>query len=172
MLMDSYKTKFTKTEEIFFNNLSLYIEKEIFFYGSIQRPDYVKGKSDIDIDIFTDNESSTIHKLCTFLNVKKSEFRKIVYKINNDMIYGFKAKYKDPLKNINVEISIYNDKYKYIILYDHNNCRYLPFYTTFILMIIKCLYYNLGIMSDSMYRRSKQWLMNPSDEIRFILVDN
>ena len=61
--MDDIKNNLTQNEEVFFENLSLYIDKEIYFYGSIWRHDYIKGKSDIDIDIFTDNESSTIQKL-------------------------------------------------------------------------------------------------------------
>lgn len=170
--MDVVKNRLTQNEEIFFESLSLYIDKEIYFYGSIQRPDYVKGKSDIDIDIFTDNESSTVEQLCNFLNVKKSEFRKIVYKINNVMIYGFKTKYTDETKKINVEISVYNDKYKNVVLYDHNNCRYLPFYITIALFIIKFFYYTLGIMPDKLYKRCKQFLMNPNDEMKFILMDN
>lgn len=170
--MDVVKTRLTQNEEIFFESLSLYIDKEIYFYGSIQRPDYVKGKSDIDIDIFTDNESSTVEKLCSFLGIKKSEFRKIVYKINNVMIYGFKTKYTDETKKINVEISVYNDKYKNVVLYDHNNCRYLPFYITIALFIIKFFYYTLGIMPDKLYKRCKQFLMNPNDEMKFILMDN
>lgn len=170
--MDIVKDRLTQNETVFFDNLSLYIDREIYFYGSIQRPDYVKGKSDIDIDIFTDNESSTIQKLCSFLNLKKSEFRKAVYKINNTMVYGFKSKYQDEVNNINIEISVYNDKYKTLVLYDHNNCRYLPLYVTISLFIIKFLYYTLGIMSDKVYRRCKQFLMNPGDELKFIVVDS
>jgi hypothetical protein len=170
--MDTIKNRLTQNEELFFNNLSLYIDKELYFYGSIQRPDYVKGKSDIDIDIFTDNESSTVQKLCSFLNLKKSEFKKAVYKINNYMVYGLKTKYKDEINHIDVEISVYNDKYKTLVLYDHNNCRYLPIYITVLLFIIKFLYYTLGIMPDRVYRRCKQFLMNPGDELKFIVVDN
>ena len=84
--MDEVKNRLTNNETIFFENLSQFIDKELYFYGSIQRPDYVKGKSDIDIDIFTDNESSTIQKLSSFLDIKKYDFTKIVYKINNEMI--------------------------------------------------------------------------------------
>lgn len=170
--MDDIKDRLTQNEKIFFENLSLYIEEEIHFYGSIQRPDYIKGKSDIDIDIFTDNDSSMIHKLCIFLNIKKNEFKKSLYKINNQMVYGYKTKFKDDINNINVEISVYNNKYKNEVLYDHNNCRYLPVYVTFALIIIKVLYYNLGLISDKAYRRCKQFLMNPKDELKFMLVDN
>jgi len=170
--MDVVKNKLTQNESLFFENLSLYIDKEVYFYGSIQRPDYIKGKSDIDVDIFTDNESSTIQKLCTFLDVKRSVFNKIVYKINNTMINGFKTKYKDESKKINVEISVYNDKYKNIVLYDHNNYSSLPFYVIIAIMILKFFHYTLGIMPDTIYRKLKQLLINPSNETRFISVDN
>ncbi len=170
--MDVIKNKLTQNETIFFDNLSLYIDKEVYFYGSIQRPDYIKGKSDIDVDIFTDNESSTIQKLCTFLDVKKSVFNKIVYKINNTMIYGFKTKFKDESKKINVEISVYNDKYKNIVLYDHNNYSCLPFHIIVAIMILKFFHYTLGLLPDEIYRKLKQLLINPSNETRFISVDN
>lgn len=170
--MDDIKKKLTQNEEIFFNNLSLYIDKEVYFYGSIQRPDYVNGKSDIDVDIFTDNESSTIQKLCNFLNVKRSIFTKIVYKINNTMINGYKMKYKDEIKKINIEISVYNEKYKNIVLYDHKNYSCLPFYTITFLIILKFLYYTLGIIPEDLYKKFKQFLINPSSELRFIAVDN
>jgi len=170
--MDIVNNRLTENERIFFDNLSNYIDKEIYFYGSIQRPDYIKGKSDIDIDIFTENESSTIQKLCNFLNIKKSDFRKVFYKINNSMVYGYKGKYKDEINKIDVEISIYNDKYKTQVLYEHDNCRNLPFYITISLFIIKFIYYTLGIMPNKVYKRLKQLLMNKNGEVKFILLYN
>lgn len=169
--MDEIKNRLTINETIFFENLSKFIDKELYFYGSIQRPDYIKGKSDIDIDIFTDNESSTINKLCIFLNIKKSKFKKSFYKIKNSMAYGYKTAYKDDENNIKVEISVYNEKYKNVVLHDHDNCRYLPFYITWALIIIKFLYYTLGLMPNKMYSRCKRFLMNKGDELKFISVD-
>ena len=170
--MESIKHKLTQSEQSFFENISEYIDKEIYFYGSIKRSDYIKGKSDIDIDIFTENENSTIQKLSNYLNIKKSEFRKIIYKTNNTLVYGYKTKYKDINNKINVEISIYNEKYKSLVLYDHNNGCFLPFYISFALIIVKFFYYNLGIISENSYKICKQFLMNPNNELRFILVDN
>ena len=170
--MEIIKDKLTQNEQIFFENMSQYIDKELYFYGSIQRSDYIKGKSDIDVDIFTENENSTIQKLCNFLNLKKSDFRKIIYKTNNLLIYGYKTKYKDEVNKIDVEISVYNEKYQSLVLYDHNNGNYLPFYVTIALFIIKTLYYNLGVITEKSYKRCKQFLMNPNDELRFILVDS
>jgi len=169
--MNDIKNKLTQNEIIFFNNLSIYIDNEICPYGSILRVDYVKGKSDIDVDIFTDNEISTIQKLCTFLNVKKSDFVKIIYKINNKLINGYKIKYTNEPQKLNIEISVYNNKYKNIIGCHHNNHKYLSFYVTFILIVVKFLYYTMGIIPDNVYRKLKQLLINRNSEFNFISVE-
>jgi predicted nucleotidyltransferase len=112
--MESIKSKLTLNQQIFFENMSLYIDKELYFYGSIKRSDYIKGKSDIDVDIFTENENSIVHKLCNLLNLKKSDFRKIIYKTNNLLIYGYKTKYKDEVNKIDVEIPRWNGSRSFI----------------------------------------------------------
>ena len=170
--MEQINKKLTDKQKEFFNNLSMYIDKPLYFYGSIYRADYLPGKSDIDVDIFTDNESSTIQMLCNHLNVNKSAFRKSFYKINSTIVHGYKAKYKDLQNNIEAEISVYNNKYKAIVLEDHNRGRCLPFYISVILIIVKILYYNLGIISKDMYKKVKLNLMNPGSEFKFILVDS
>ena len=169
--MEQIDRKLTDKQRDFFNKLSLYIDKPLYFYGSIHRVDYLPGKSDIDVDIFTDNESSTIHMLCNYLNINKSEFRKSFYKINSTVVRGFKAKYKDEYNNIETELSVYNNKYKNIVLDDHNRCRSLPIYISVLLIIVKFFYYTLGIMSKDMYKQIKLHLMNPGSEFKFILVD-
>jgi len=88
--------RLTENQKDFFNRLSINIDDiTIHFYGSIKRLDYIENKSDIDIDIFTNNENSTIIKLSNFLNINKSDFKKIVYVINNRIIVGYKTKYID-----------------------------------------------------------------------------
>ena len=94
-----------------------------------------------------------------------------IYKIDSFMAFGYKTKYLDEVNGINFEISIYNEKYKNIILYEHNNSRFFPFYITFILYIIKILFYDLKLISKQNYKRCKRFLMNPDDELRFIVVD-
>jgi predicted nucleotidyltransferase len=76
----------------FFNRLKNYLDTDLYFYGSVTRSDYVPGKSDIDVAIFTDNEYSTMSKLQHFLHVKRSDFDKVVWKLNSKMIYGYKIK--------------------------------------------------------------------------------
>lgn len=167
--MELENKRLTEKQKIFFNNLSMYISKPLYFYGSIKRTDYIPGKSDIDLAIFTDNESSTIQKLCNFLNVKKSDFKKTVYKINSNMVYGYKIQHEDESNEINVEVAIYNNKYKELVLEDQINTT-LPFYITMVLYIVKLLFYNLKLISKEMYKRIKRFLMNKNDELKFIEV--
>ena len=104
---DNTMNRLTRNQREFFDKLSFYIDKPINFYGSIQRVDYIPGKSDVDVDIFTDNESSTIQMVCSFLHIPRKQFRKTVLKINSHMVYGYKGKYEDEKNGINVEISTY-----------------------------------------------------------------
>ena len=61
-IMEKINNKLPDDVEKFFKSLSKYIEKPLYFYGSVQRSDYFPGSSDIDVDIFTDNVNSTISK--------------------------------------------------------------------------------------------------------------
>jgi hypothetical protein len=170
--MDKINKRLTHNQKIFFDSFSQYIDKPLYFYGSIKRADFIPGKSDIDVDIFTDNESSTIQLICNFLSIKRSDIVKFVYKINSVMVYGYKAKYEDTINGIKVEFSIYNNKYKNVVLDDRNYGECLPFYIIVALYIIKILFYNFKIISKKMYKRYKRFLMNPGDELKFIEVDN
>ena len=167
--MEQINNRLTDKQKEFFNNLSIYIDKPIYFYGSIIRMDYIPGKSDIDIDIFTDNELSTINMLCNYLGLNKYDFKKSLYKINSKMVYGYKGKYEDKTKDINIEIAIYNTKYKDIILQDHSKHLSIPFFVSITLIILKFFYYNLGFISTDMFKTCKQNLLNPDGEVKFII---
>ena len=79
--MANVKDKLTPFEQVFFNKLENYLDKPIYFYGSILRDDYFPQMSDIDIDIFTDNENSTITMLQNFLNLPNNAFKKCIYRL-------------------------------------------------------------------------------------------
>lgn len=170
--MDRINKRLTPNQKIFFDKFSQYINQPLYYYGSIKRADFIPGKSDIDIDIFTDNEQSTILLICNYLNYKRSEIKKFVYKINSVVVHGYKTKYRDINNGINVEFSIYNSKYKTIVLNDRNYGECLPFHIIFALYIVKFMFYNLNIISKQSYKRCKRFLMNPGDELKFIEVDN
>lgn len=162
--------KLSENQKIFLNSLSNYIDDEIYLYGSITRFDYIPEKSDLDIDIFTDNEHSTIQKLCVFLNLKKEQFEKIVYKINNVIITGYKKKYINEEKKLTIEISVYNQKNKQTIIKQHNKSNELPYIILVLLYIFKCLYYKFGVLNNIMYSYIKRFLMHMSFERNFILL--
>lgn len=169
--MNKIKHKLNDTQKEFVYNLSQYINTPLIFYGSILRNDYIPNKSDIDVAIFTDNENSTIYKLTDFLNIKKSDFKKVVYKIKTKVVHGYKYMYINGNQDIKLEISVYNNKYKKIITNEHSICEQLPYYIGWMLIIIKCLYYHLGFISFDMYRKCKNLLMNSLKDSQFMLLD-
>ena len=175
--METTRNELSKNEKKFFEELSNYLETPILFFGSIQRSDYFPGKSDIDVDIFTDNESSLIAKMQHFLHVKRSKIKKFVWRLNhnNKVVFGYKIMVKRPELGFNTEISIYDNSIKEDILYEHIYKTSVPFYITTMLIILKFLYYNLGIVSKSFFSYWKKKLLTtgiglPHDD--FVVLDN
>ena len=174
--METTKNKMNPFAEKFFKKLSDYLDTKIYFYGSIQRNDYFPNSSDIDADIFTDNESSIINKLQNFLGVKKYEFKKFVYRLHKSkkMVYGHKIKYEDTNHNFSTEISIYNEKTKELVLEEHLSKIVLPFYISISLIILKTFYYKLNILPDNIYYFFKKIIMNylvEGVDVEFITTD-
>jgi predicted nucleotidyltransferase len=151
--METTKNIMPEYNNIFFNKLKNHLDSKIYFFGSVQRDDYFPIGSDIDVALFTDNIKSTIFKLQTFLHKDNNEFKKFVWRLNNDnsLVKGYKIMYKEPEHNLAVEVSIYDEKYKGSILQEHNGKRVLPLYATYALIIIKYLFYSLNIMPKEWY---------------------
>ena len=159
--METTKNKLPEDVELFLNNLKQYLDNPIYFYGSIQRPDYMSG-SDLDVDIFTDNEISTIEKLSHYLNIPNYKFKKTISKYNNDhtVIYGHKIMYETPELGLPIEFSIYNEKNKKQVLQQHNSKVDLPFYITFMLLILKTIYYKLHLIEQKTYSKTKRTILS------------
>jgi hypothetical protein len=174
--METTKNEMPPYAKTFFNKLSKYIDNKFYFFGSIQRNDYFPKSSDIDADLFTDNEQSDILKMQNFLGVKKYQFRRFFYRLHktNKVVRGHKIKYIDETNNFITEISIYNQKDKEAVLLEHNSKVDLPFYISFFLIILKTLYYNVKIIPEDTYSYFKKLLMNHMVEGRdteFVGVD-
>jgi len=174
--METTKNEMPPYAKKFFNKLSQYLDNKFYFYGSIQRNDYFPKSSDIDCDLFTYNESSTITKLQNFLGLKRYEFKKIVYRLHktNTVVYGHKVKYEDLDNNFTTEISIYNEKYKEVVLLEHNSKNNIPIYISVFLICLKYLYYNLGIIPKEYYIYFKKFLMNfmiEGEDVEFIIPE-
>jgi len=182
--METTKNSLSPYETIFFNKLSNYLDTKLYFFGSIQRYDYFPQISDIDVDIFTDNVSRTISQIQNYLKIDKKTITKFIYKIDRDnknandnkydIITGYKIKYKDTEHPLNVEFSIYDEKFKDLVLYEHNRKSSLPFLVSIFLVIVKYLYYVFCIMPKFIYKHLKNFLMNTcvdGKDAEFVVVD-
>jgi predicted nucleotidyltransferase len=175
--METIKNKIPENTIMFFEELSEFLDKKLLFFGSVQRGDYFPGESDIDVDIFTDNENQTIAKMLHFLHEKRSHFKKCVWRLNhnNQVVYGNKIFYKNKEDGIFVEFSIYNEKYKEGILKEHLMKTNLPFYASWLLIILKFLFYNLKILDKKTFTYWKKKILSvgiglPDDQ--FVVLES
>lgn len=157
--MNKIRDDFPQDLKNFLINLQNYIDTDLYFYGSVIRPDYIHGKSDIDIAIFTDNEYSIMSRLQHFLHVKQDAFDKVVWKLEGKMIYGYKIKC-DKYINSKCEIAVYNNDFKEILLTEMNNYKTIPFYISVLLFILKTLYYTFPVLSAETYATYKRIVFN------------
>lgn len=174
--METTKNEMSPYAKNFFYKLSNYLDNKFYFYGSIQRFDYFPKHSDIDADLFTDNEQSTILKIQHFLGKQKTDFKKFIYRLHksNKLVQGYKIKHKDYENNFNTEIAIYNEKYKDAVLLEHNFKNELPFFVTILIITLKFIYYNLKIIPSNLYKYLKRFFLNHMVEGRdaeFVLLD-
>ena len=88
--METTNNKLPEKVERFFKELSEYLDTKLLYYGSVQRRDYFEGKSDIDVDIFTENPTSTVNKLQHFLDVPKKRFKNVIWRLDdNNKLIGY-----------------------------------------------------------------------------------
>ena len=152
--------KLSKDKYIFFKNLEDYLGETLIFYGSIKRIDYFNESSDIDITVITDNVNSVLIKLTNYLKIDKNKITKIYQKFNQEdkLIYGYKIKYIDEEKNLNFDILVYNKKYSKEVLQNIYEINNLPFYVTFMLYILKTIYYKLNLISKKKFLDIKNFI--------------
>jgi hypothetical protein len=160
--METTKNKLPENINLFFEKLKNYLDAELYFYGSVQRNDYFHGSSDIDVDIFTYNIHSTISKMQHFLNVDKNEFKKFIWRLNhnNIMVKGYKIMYKNEEENFKVEFSIYDENDKIPILYEHKQKIIIPFYISWLLVLLKFVYYKMKVIDKKSFHYLKRKLLN------------
>ena len=174
--METTKNTLSYYASNFFTKLSNYLDTPMYYFGSIQRNDYFPKSSDIDVDIFTDNENSTMIQMQYFLGIEKYKFKKFVYRLEKSkrMVHGFKVSYKEKENSLFAEFSIYNKKFKEDVLEEHRRKIILPFYISVFLVLLKYLYYDFGILSKFIYFKIKKFLMNfciDGKNTEFVVVD-
>jgi len=158
--METTKNELPKNVREFFYHLSDYLDTKFLYFGSVQRSDYVPGKSDIDVDVFTENEYSLMNKMQHYLHVAKNDFKKVVWIIDDIPTYGYKLHYENKKENINAEFSIYNEQFKELILKEHNSKVVLPIHVTILLYILKYFYYQIPLLDKKTFATAKRFVLN------------
>jgi predicted nucleotidyltransferase len=155
--METTRNNLPEHIKLYFDKLSTYLETKLYFFGSVQRLDYLKNESDIDIAIFTDNMEYMVLKLQGFLNVDRTRIKRFVSKevVKNHIHYGYKVIYEGDDIDITYEIVMYNLKNKSEMLDFYVNVNNIPIYSSIILLLLKYLrYYN--IISNKIYYQAKK----------------
>lgn len=173
--METTKNELPKNVKEFFYKLSDYLDTKFYYFGSVQRSDYVPGKSDIDVDVFAENEYSLMNKMQHYLHVSKNDFKKVAWIIDDVPTYGYKLKYENKKENIYAEFSIYNDKFKEIISNEHKSKFVLPFYITIILRVLKFFYYQIPLFDKKTFADIKRFTLNTAigrdSDSKFLVLD-
>jgi hypothetical protein len=151
--METIKDRLTEENYLFLKKLQDYIGTELIFMGSIKRYDFLQKYSDIDIVIISDNIENTIIKLQNFLNLPKRKIRLLYQKIpkNDSLLYGYKTNYNNPDNNLMLEIVLYDEKYRSQAIQNVDESINLPFHITYLLFIIKKMYYEFNLLSTKMF---------------------
>ena len=159
--MEDIKERLTEQNYIFLKKFQEYIGNELILFGSIKRFDFLQKYSDIDIAIISDNIQNTLVRLKNFLNIDKTKIRKLFQKLpnTNNIIHGYKINYDNIDNNLSLEIILYDEKYRQQIINSVNNSNSIPFYITYILLIIKLLHYKLNIISNESLKYIKRCIM-------------
>jgi predicted nucleotidyltransferase len=169
------KNQLTLEESKLLNGLKQYLDVELYYYGSIQRNDYIPGKSDIDVAIFTNNEQDILIKMQHYLNVPRYKFKKVLWKLqkNNYVTYGYKLKYNT--KTMHIEFAIYNEKSKDDIIKFQSDVITIPSHITWLLNILKIIYYQFHLITLSTYNYLKRkifsFVNNNGKEEQFIILN-
>jgi len=161
--MDEIKDRLGDYKYNFFTTLQNYIDSELLFFGSIKRFDFFPNSSDIDIIIITDNVDETIKRVRDYLQLNKTEIKKIYQRFSNNsvrLITGYKIKYTDPSNDCTFDLLIYDEKYREVVTQNINDINDIAVYMVIILYIVKYAYYRLSLMTNSMYLYLKNSLFH------------
>ena len=168
--------KLIQPETEFLNELNTI--NPIYLFGSILRGDYFPFHSDIDIVMFDNNLESIIAKLVIFLGINKSNIKVVRLESKHNkthhktVIKGFKTNYVlnfEPVwfkSSKRFEISIFDVKYKQIVLSRNNKHLKMPIFSSLALLIFKFLYYlfpNFKIYKKMM-NKVKDYLMDKNND--------
>jgi len=173
MELNEIKDKLSNDQYLYFLELQEKIDLPLYFMGSITRSDYIKGKSDLDIEVFTDNIASTKEKLNYLFNYYETQEENmvIIFKIKDVPFSAYK--YKVNQSGIQFDLTLYKKESKKTILHYRNLEINVPFIISAFLIIIKFFHYRLNIINDRNYYLIKKnlWELYNNDKVFFNLLN-
>ena len=133
MELEEVKDKLSENQYDYFVQLKEQIDLPLYFIGSITRCDYIKDKSDLDIEVFTDNINSTVLKIEYLFDYyqRKTNRKFIVFEISNIPISGYKYYFKDKQLDVRFDFTIYNKACQNTVLYHRSIEKNILFIKSF-----------------------------------------
>ena len=159
--MEKYKDRLDEYKYNFLFDLQKNLNEELIFFGSINRMDYFKDKSDVDIVIITENSKSLLFKIQHYLNIDKTQIKKIYQqftKKSTKIVRGYKIKYVDVDSDFTFDIAIYDEKYRCFVMENINKHNTMPAFLSILLYILKFMFYKLHLLPASFFIQMKNAL--------------
>lgn len=141
--METTKNPLTDEQHRFFSSVAPYIGLPFYYFGSIQRADYIPSVSDIDVDIFSPQPEKIARRLAHLLNGPYVSIKRVWWKFDGNEINGYKVKYKRPAidgivsEKLKVEFSVYEEEVKHLVLKKHREQIFISPYISALLFFMK-----------------------------------
>lgn len=163
--METPKHPLTIQQSNFLTKLRSYLPEKIYFYGSILRDDFLPGISDIDVLYFSkENLQSSVHRLYKLLT-KDSNYTRIqmlhfLYHSSETkkVISGYKLKYTNVDNGVIIEVSMYDDENKELIMKEQIRKARIPYFIVYALLILKIMAYKYRVLPEDTFRWIKDKL--------------
>uniref|UniRef100_A0A6C0HNG5 Polymerase nucleotidyl transferase domain-containing protein n=1 Tax=viral metagenome TaxID=1070528 RepID=A0A6C0HNG5_9ZZZZ len=150
--------KLNAEQLIFFLKLNNILNGRLQFFGSIARKDFTIGKSDVDVQIFSENSQSDLLILSHFLQENSVDFISRFVKFKPSPLYtisGFKYTIKNPFK---CDILVFDANNEDILTMQYKRAIVIPFVYLLLLKILKvCLKINLISQETFASLKRKIW---------------
>ena len=180
----------------FLDGLKIHLDTQLYYYGSCVRYDNFPNQSDIDVCLFTNNESTTILQFINYLKlnnlvIDKKDFNKFEKTFGSNSCKGYKIQIFLNLKDsslilnssknftfeegvkmeknksfLKVDFSIHFEKDKEKVLKELNFTTNIPGYAVFLMLIVKILYYTYNLITWQVYSKLKGKIFNYSLNIK------
>lgn len=179
--MEIPKHPLTSQQSTFFSKIRNILPDKLYFYGSILRQDFLPGLSDIDVLYFTkDNLKKTARYLYRQLQqdtrATKVQLLHFLYHSSGtkQLISGYKVKYTNVTDGIVIELSMYDDKFKDMIIDEQMKKANIPFYIVWTLLLLKIIAYKYRLLPEDTFRWIKDRLFINLSGVKntFLPLDN